>query len=202
MKKINRILFVCILLVIGSQTFAQRFGVQAGVNFAKMSSRDDDENYTDELDHLVGFNAGVNFEMPFGDLLSVEAALIAETKGYKTNNVKARALYIDLPVLAKVGTSFGQIKVFGAAGPFVGMGVTGKFKSDIETEDIEWGSAVDKDYKRMDFGVKFGAGAEFSGINLGIYYALGLQNISTSDNGYKESTRTISISVGYKFGGK
>ncbi len=203
MKKINSVLFMCILLVIGSQTFAQRFGVQAGVNFAKLTSKDDDENYTDEIDQMVGFNAGVNFEMPFSDLLSMEAALIAETKGYKMGDTKATALFIDLPVLVKAGHSFGPIKAFGAAGPYVGMGVAGKYKSDYRTEDIVWGSGDDADLKRLDFGTKFGVGAEFSGFNLGIYYAMGLVNISAHNiGGYRENTRTLSISVGYKFGGK
>lgn len=208
MKKVNSILVVCLLLVIGSQTFAQRIGVQAGVNFAQMSMKDDNTDYNDIIDALVGFNAGVNLEIPFGDLLSVEAALIAETKGYKVEggffgDFKANALFVDLPVLVKVGPSFGPIKVFGAAGPYVGMGVAGKYKSSGNSEDIEWGNNDGDDSKRMDFGAKFGIGAEFSGLNLGIYYALGLANMAPDDAvNTKTYSRTLSISLGYKFGGK
>lgn len=209
MKKFSSVLFVCLLLAISAQTFAQRIGFQAGVNFAKMSVKDDDGDYNDVIDALMGFNAGVNLEIPFGDLFSVEAALIAETKGYKIDggllfdDFKANALFIDLPILVKVGPSFGPIKVFGAAGPFIGMGVAGKFKSGGDSEDIEWGDGADADSKRMDFGAKFGIGAEFSGLNLGVYYALGLANMAPDDDdNTKNFSRTLSISVGYKFGGK
>lgn len=208
MKKISSVLIVCFLFALSVQTFGQRIGFQAGVNIAKMSMKDDEDNYTDLVDPIMGFNAGVNFEIPFGDLLSVEAALIAETKGYNIKEfyfgeLKANALFVDLPILVKVGPSFGPIKVFGAAGPYIGMGIAGKYKAGGESEDITWGSGDDADSKRMDFGAKFGAGAEFSGFNLGIYYSLGLANMAVdTEGGYKESTRTLSISLGYKFGGK
>jgi hypothetical protein len=156
-----------------------------------------------------GFNAGVNFEMGFGKLMALEVGLLADTKGFKMEEegltVKANALYADVPILFKVGPSLGPVKIFGAVGPYFGVGITGKYKIEFEgesdTQDIKWGSGDDDDAKRLDYGAKFGAGAEIKGLNFGIYYSLGLAN-SSSDNedGYREQHRVLSFSVGYKFG--
>jgi len=211
MKNLSRVLFIALLVLVSSQTFAQRFGVQAGVNLSNMLMKDDDFNYSDEMDlgSLLGFNAGVNFEMGFGSLISVEAAAIANSKGFKLEEdgdfIKLNMLFIDVPVLLKVGPSFGPAKVFAAAGPYVGFGLTGKGIVEIdgerETEDISWGNDIEDDTKRLDYGAKFGVGAEISGFTIGAYYNLGLANTATdTENNYKENHRFISISVGYKFG--
>jgi hypothetical protein len=166
---------------------------------------------SDDYVMTPGFNAGVTFEIGFGSLFAVEAGLIAETKGFKFsesgNKLQTNALYVDVPVLVKVGPSFGPIKVFAAAGPYIGMGVTGKYKitisGDSETTDLKWGSDDDSDLKRMDFGAKFGVGAELSGLTFGVYYALSIANLSpTTDNGDVLRNKVLSVSVGYRFGGK
>jgi hypothetical protein len=114
-------------------------------------------------------------------------------------------LYADIPVLLKGGPTLGVVKIFGAAGPYIGIGLTGKAVTDIagqkDSESIEWGDGDQADFKRLDYGAKFGVGAEFSGFTFGAYYALGLANLAVAtDGGYKESHRVISFSVGYKFG--
>ena len=214
MKNLSKVLLFSLLALISTQTFAQKFGVQAGVNMANQLWKDDDGTYSDDNKMLLGFNAGVTVEIGLGDLLAVEAGLIAETKGFKeeydilgvTGSAKGSLLYLDVPVLIKVGPSFGPVKVFAAAGPYVGFGLMGKakYEEDGETfnEDIEWGSDEEADdYKRLDFGAKFGVGAEVSGFTLGVYYALGLANISPyTDNGAKINNKVLSVSLGYKFG--
>lgn len=212
MKKINSVLLVCLLLAFGAQSYAQKFGVQAGLNLSTILDKDDDDTYSDDYKMLPGFNAGVTFEMGFGDLIAVEAALLAETKGYKEEydfmgysvTEKISVLYLDIPVLVKVGPSFGPAKVFGAVGPYVGVALAGKYKGegggDSESEDLNIGSGDDDDIKRLDFGAKFGIGAEISKFCFGAYYSLGLANISPyTDYGTTVKNRAISISVGFKF---
>ena len=88
------------------------------------------------------------------------------------------------------------------------MGLTGKYKSKIsyegesetDTESVEWGSDDDSDLKRLDFGVVIGAGVQIESILVGLNYGLGLANVgTTSDDGYKENHRVLSLTVGYKF---
>jgi hypothetical protein len=54
------------------QSFAQRFGVQGGLNLANMVMKDDEDTYSDEFEMNLGFNAGVTFELSFGDFLGLE----------------------------------------------------------------------------------------------------------------------------------
>jgi len=79
----KKFLFFAFLALVSTQMFAQRIGVQAGVNLANMLDKDDDGTYSDEYKMLLGFNGGVTFEMGFGDLISLEAGLLADTKGFK-----------------------------------------------------------------------------------------------------------------------
>ena len=213
MKNLSKVLLFSLLTMISMQTFAQKIGIQGGINLANMVSKDDEDTYSDDFKWNLGFNAGATVEIGFGSLLSLEAGVIADTKGLKmeedymgeTYSMKVNALYIDVPVLLKVGPSLGPVKVFGAAGPYIGYGIAGKTTVEIagekESEDIKWGSGDEDDVKPLDYGAKFGVGAEAMGFTFGAYYALGLANIAVdTENGYKESTRTISFSVGYKFG--
>lgn len=213
MKKLSKVLFVLLLVVISAQTYAQKFGIQGGLNLSNQVWKDDDDTYSDEFKMLPGFNAGITLEMGFSDLIGLEVGLIADTKGFKIKEevlgsevtMKASLLYLDVPVLIKVGPSFGPAKIFAAAGPYVGFGLTGKMKMEAEgedeTEDISWGSDEEEDdFKRLDFGAKFGIGAEVMDFTLGAYYSLGLANLSPyTDGGAKISNNLISISVGYKF---
>lgn len=205
MRNVIRVLFVCFLAVLSMQSFGQKIGLQGGINLAKMLDKDDDGTYSDEYDMNLGFNAGVTFEMGFGSLFSLETGLIADTKGLKWeeagSTTKVNLLYLDVPVLIKVGPSFGPLKVFAAAGPYVGFGLTGKFKGEDESVDVSWGDDPEEnEFKRMDYGAKLGIGAEVSKFTLGAYYALGLANISPyTEGGTKLQNRVISISVGYKF---
>ncbi len=212
MKKISSVLIVCLLLIASNQTYAQKFGVQAGLNLSTVLEKDDDATYSDDYKMLPGFNAGLTCEIGFGDLIAVQAGLLAETKGYRMKEdymgggdykFKASLLYLDVPILVKVGPSFGPAKVFAAAGPFIGFGLTGKLKEEYpgvsRTDDVEWGDGYGE-FKRLDFGAKFGIGAEISKISFGAYYSLGLANLAGSDeDGYKINTRTLSVSAGFRF---
>jgi len=209
MRNLSKVLFVSLLVFISMQSFAQKFGVQGGINLANMVSKDDEDTYSDEFDMNLGFNAGVTFELGFGDLMSLEMGAMMDTKGFKISEgdatVKVNLLYADVPVLLKVGTGLGPVRVFGAVGPYLGVGITGKytveFDGDKESEDIEWGDGDEADLKRLDYGAKFGIGAEASGFTFGVYYSLGLANLAVdTEGGYKEQNRGLSFSVGYKLG--
>jgi len=213
MKNLGKVLIISLLTLIGMQTFAQKIGVQGGINLANILAKDDDDTYSDDFEVNLGFNGGVTLEVGLGDLLSVEAAVMANSKGFKMKEeflgieftTRANLLYLDVPVLVKVGPSFGPVKVFAAAGPYIGYGISGKLKYEAEgesdTEDVEWGDSEDDYLKRMDFGAKFGAGLEAMGFTIGAYYSLGLANISPiTDNGAKINHKVISLSLGYKFG--
>jgi hypothetical protein len=213
MKNLSKVMVFCLLTLFSVQSFAQKIGIQGGINLANMLVKDDETTYSDEFKMNLGFNGGVTFEVGFGKLLGLEAGLIAESKGFKWEfdildtkvSTKANLLYLDVPVLLKVGPSFGSAKVFVAAGPYVGFGLTGKLVAEAEGEsdkqDVEWGDTDESDFKRLDYGAKFGAGAEVMGFTIGAYYALGLANLSpVTEGGAKINNKVLSICVGYKIG--
>ena len=211
MKNLNKGLFIGLLLIAGVQTYAQKIGIQGGINLSTLVDKDDNTDYADLLDYEnnPGFNAGITLELSLSKLLSVEVGAMVDSKGTKMsegeNYLKLNLLYADVPVLVKVGPSLGPVKVFGAAGPYVGFGLTGKtslkIAGETTTEVMKWGDGEENDFKRLDYGAKFGIGAEVMGFTIGAYYSMGLANIaSETSGGYKEMNRVISVSVGYKFG--
>lgn len=210
--KIFAIAFLCLFSV---QSFAQTFGVKAGLNMANQSAKDDNDSYDSDNKMLLGFNAGVTAEFSVNDAFSVETGLILDSKGFKVEYTdmngdkqtgKASLMYLDIPINAKYAFDLSGTKLYLAAGPYIGFGLTGKFKGDSDV-DVKWGSSTGDansdgdDYKRLDFGLNFGAGVEFGAIGVGVQYGLGLSNISPySDGGYKEKNKLFSISLAYKFG--
>ena len=101
---------------------------------------------------------------------------------------KAILSYLDIPLTLKASHDLGEgLKMFGAVGPYIGVGLSGKIKvtaeyqGDTETEEevVKWGSNEDTDdFKRLDMGLTFGAGVEINSLMIGISYDLGLSNIS------------------------
>lgn len=123
---------------------------------------------------------------------------------------KLNIYYLDIPLTAKAIFDVGGSKIYGTFGPYIGMGLSGKIKSEYtgnyetetDEEDINFGSDKDEDdLKRLDYGLTAGVGIELKSIQIGINYNLGLANISSyTDDGNKISNRVLGISVGYKFG--
>lgn len=220
--KLKKNLSLIVLLIITTASYAQIFGVKAGLNLSTMLLKDNDGNYSDDFKMNPGFHVGVTGEFPLTEMFSFETGLFLSTKGLKTTQVdvalgvttetkaKMNLLYLDIPLTAKASFDIGSTKIYGVLGPYLGMGLSGKNKYEItevgETRtgenNISWGSG-ENDYKRLDFGLTAGTGVEIKSIQIGMFYSLGLANISHhSENGSEFSNRVLGISVGYKFARK
>ena len=207
MKKLITGFILIFLTLTGVQTYAQKFGIQGGINLSKLLIKDNDATYSDQFKSNLGFNAGVTLGIGLSKLIDIEAGAIVESRGYKVEEQgyvgKMNLLYADIPVLLKVGPALGPVKIFGAAGPYVGIGLVGKTTSEYDgektSEDVTWGSN-DENLKRIDYGAKFGIGAELMKFTFGAYYSLGLANLTNiKENGSKVQNRGISVCVGLKF---
>ncbi len=211
MKKITKLLMVVIVCAMATESYAQTFGVKAGLNLANQSAKDDDTNYGDEIGYSskLGFHIGPTAEFGINDMISFETGLILSSKGTKVTEgaivEKINLFYLDIPLTAKAVFDVGGMNVYGTFGPYLGLALSGKYKAegDGETfeEDIEFGSDENEDdFKRLDYGLSIGAGVELAPITVGVSYGLGLANIALyNDNGFKQSNRVFSLSVGYKF---
>jgi hypothetical protein len=219
MKNVLKLLVVIIALSMTTQTFAQKFGVKAGLNMSNIMLKDDDDTYSDDFKMTPGFRLGATAEFPINDMISFETGLLVSTTGYKSSEeesgmeykVKMSNFNVNIPLTVKAGFEVGGAKVYGAVGPYLGVGVSGKVKTEMsylgetesETTDVKWGSGDEDDIKRLDFGLNVGAGIAINAIEVGLFYDYGLANISAeTDGGFMAKNRVLGLTVGYKFGGK
>ncbi|NLO51930.1 MAG: PorT family protein [Bacteroidales bacterium] len=218
MKYLSRVLMILFIVFSGYQINAQTVGIKGGLNLSNMLEKDDDETFSDDYKMNPGFHIGLSVDIPFNKSLSLEPGLLLTTKGMKYEDdylgvdISAKAIlyYLELPLTIKASQDLGGgSKIFGAVGPYVGLGLSGKVmataeyqgQEETEEEKVKWGNDKDKDdLKRLDMGLTFGAGVEISSILIGISYDLGLSNNSPyQDNGATSKNRVLKFSIGYRF---
>ncbi len=202
MKKIFAFLTTLILILNNVHTFAQKYGLQGGVNISNMIIKDNEATYSPH--NQVGFNIGITIDYEISKLTELEAGIIYESRGAKDEMWELKMLYIDIPLLLKVGPTFGRVKICGAAGLYAGMGLGGLhyyyIKGKQQSEWFNCGKAEDALTKRLDYGAKFGITIQDVHLNMGIYYTLGIANISAIRfEGSKAQNRGFSICAGYRF---
>jgi len=219
MKSMTMSWSAILLIAMSSISFGQSFRVKAGLNLSDVLIKNEQVDLSDKAKIKPGFHVGASYELPLNDMFSVETGLLLATKGFKFSEKSTdyeyketqSFLYVDIPVTAKASFDVGKNKIYGALGPYFGIGISGKARyeetsggsTDTNTEVVNWGSGEDDDLKRMDFGLAFGAGYELGSIQFALFYNLGLANIIPNpENGMRVKHRVTGISLGYRFGGK
>lgn len=227
MRKLMNISIVILVCAISAESFAQTFRVKAGLNLSKVHEKYPDMTYRDDYSIKPGFHLGGTAEYPLSEIFFFETGMFFSTKGYKyeekidgySTNEKLNLYYVDIPLTAKVSIEFGNINVYGFLGPYIGIGLIGKVKTELfvprlgqnnEETNVEWGSGPHDNYKRLDYGLQVGLGIEKKSIQFGLTYGLGLADISPDPNDENNITdyvpitrnRVVGISIGYKFGRK
>jgi hypothetical protein len=227
MKNLERIFLIVVFFITAtSMTFAQTVGVKAGLNLSTVLMKDNTTTYSTDFKMNPGFNVGVLVDFPIGEVFVIEPGLLLSTKGFKEEfkedihqigvieyKNKTNLYYLDIPVYAKAAFGVGDdVELYGAFGPYLGVGLWGKMKSEViyngekenSDENIKWGNDAENDhFERVDYGLSFGAGVEFYSVFIEATYGLGLANISPyTEDGFKTNNRVLGISAGYRFGGK
>jgi len=215
MKNLVKLLAIVFTLTFASESFAQSFILKGGLNMSNMLEKDKSNTYSDEYKMKPGFHAGLGVEIPFSEAIALEVGALVSTKGFKTKgeflgidySSSLNTLNLDIPILVKPYFEIADgTKLFGAVGPYVGLGLFGNVKSKVagerDSENLEWGNDIDEnDIKRLDFGLSIGGGVEIKGLQVGVSYGLGLGNISPySDDSYRLQNRVLALSLGYKLG--
>ena len=227
MKIIIKLTIFVFLITMTFESFAQTFGIKAGLNLSNMLIKETEffipyNNNSYNYKMNPGFHLGATAELPVSDLFTLETGLLFSVKGIIISNEenfgatplitkeKQNLLYLDIPIVAKVPFSLGGYDFYGSFGPYFGMGLAGNSKAivnfgdlhETESRSINWGSdeGID-DFKRVDYGLTFGAGIKLNSFQAGLSYNLGLANISPeSSSGSVISNRVLGISIGYMFG--
>lgn len=160
-KKIYVILLVAVL----TAGFAQaqfKFGARAGLNLTTFGGGDSEGMVLGtELSPKMkpGFQIGVVGEYAFNEEFAIQPGIVFTTQGAKYNgsetysgiNITYDASfnlnYIRVPVNFLYKLDLGGAKLLFQAGPYFGLGIGGKVKSDASGGGVEYSS---------DFKVKFG----------------------------------------------
>ena len=173
------------------------FGVRGGINFAKLSGTE-----SDELDAHVGFNFGVNVDIPLLQSLYLQTGLYATQKGWKyEDEEKANPLYLEVPVLASYRYNISDdVQLQFNVGPYFAYGVAGKCKVSYmgEEEEIDY-FGDDEDTlggKRFDVGLQVGTGVTIKKFFVGCAYEVGFAKALEGED-FKNTN--FMVNVGFNF---
>lgn len=218
-------------LVLATSALAQGSAqIKAGLNLANVSTTSDGR--VSDANRLTSFHVGLMGDLPLGSVLSFQPGILFTGKGAKTvsgdegsnNYSKATTnpFYIEVPANLVFKAPLGAgTKLFLGAGPYLGIGVSGKTKivserpilgrSEIErniefsdddptTLDFEEGAGFGI-MRRFDYGLNGTAGIEGKSVVLGVNYGYGLAKLQSGvDNSDDKNNkhRVLSISLGFK----
>lgn len=205
--------------------------IQGGINLANVTVTNDGR--IDEAKQLSSFRIGVIGDMHLASLLYFQSGLVYTGKGSKVQHGTEGAagyfrqtfnpFYLEIPanVLIKVPLGAGG-SLFVGAGPYLGIGIAGKNKTEGKTSlGVAYSSESKIRYsnddpttlneeegagfgmvRRFDYGLNGTAGIEGKSIVLGINYGMGLaklQSGSSSSANDNNKNRVLSFTVGFKF---
>jgi hypothetical protein len=220
MKNCPAFIGIFLFLLMSASIQAQTFGFRGGLNLATMVNKNDIQDFGEDFSMSPGLLLGGVFEFPISSFFSVESGVLLSTKGYKlVRNVtengvtlldidqKATLYYLDVPVSFKAYQPIGDARLFASAGPYLSFGISGKYRSRIETinyeedirDEVKWGSDNGDFYRRFDYGLTGGIGIAFRTIELAVRYQYGLANISPNqDFGHTINNRVLSFTLGFR----
>ncbi|MDR6967937.1 opacity protein-like surface antigen [Flavobacterium arsenatis] len=201
MKKI--ILSVFTVLTFGLVNAQEiNYGAKAGLNIATIVG-----DVEEDLESKVGFHLGGFVEFKISEKFSIQPELLysqqgtkleyTESDGFENYTIKATAKYdyLNIPVMAKyyVANGFNL-----QAGPQIGFLVGAKDKVEVESIALEV-DAKDN-LNKLDFGLNFGAGYDFTNkIFAEVRYNLGLSELGKDEEGLEGKNSVFQISLGFKF---
>jgi hypothetical protein len=194
------------------------FGIRAGINFQNINGKEYDGSDVDGKLKL-GFNAGVNAEVPVAPDFYVQPGVLFSTKGAKSkddDDLKINLSYIEVPINFLYKPELGDGKLLLGIGPYIAFAVGGKYTDENGKEtDIKFKNEItateylsDPYFKRIDVGGNLLAGYEMSNnISIQLNAQLGMvkinpkiEGISNDQTKYKNTG--FGVSLGYRFGGK
>lgn len=188
------------------------FGLKAGVNFPKYNFSGD--NSSDETKSTTNFHVTAFLDAPLSSNFSVQPGISLQGKGAKylegsflgnDFEVTQNTMWVEVPVnfVAKLPTA-NVGHVFLGAGPYVGLGLSGKNKLSNNDSSNEFGDfkfGKNESQKGFDFGVNFIGGYQLAGgLQISAGYGLGLVDIMPENSGnVKQTNRVWSAGIGFLF---
>jgi len=201
------IIFFSMFSLLNGQT---SFGVHAGINFQNINGKD---FLGDKLENglAIGYNAGVNAQIPLAPEFYFQPGLMFSLKGSNLDMTgfddEVRLGYIEVPLNLLFKPLVGTGHLLLGFGPYVAYGVT----SGKEKDDVKYQSSVgltddpgDVYLKNFDAGANLFFGYELAGnLSFQVNTQLGLLNILSDypvqNNKTNFKNTGFGLSVGYRF---
>ena len=171
-------LFLGLAIAASSLTFAQTFGLKAGVNVASISN----DGY-DDTKSKVGFNAGAFANVPLGESFSIQPEVLYSQMGAKTEyklgsttaSSELKLDYITVPVMFQYRF---VPQFYLEAGPEFGFLVSAKSKSSLN--DNSSVVELNKDnFNGFNLGLGIGAGYDITkNIGINARYIAGFSDVT------------------------
>jgi len=228
-----RILSVLLLSAVCLTSHAQiQFGINAGVNSGNIKSKYDSKK-EEGIKPGIGFIVSGDVNIPLGESLMFQTGLQFESVKSKsdeeststpypgftiktTSSDKLSLNFINIPakIYFKIPAGGGSFMI--GAGPYLGIGISGKQKGNYKSEStyggnttvsedsydekVKYGSS-DTTMKRMNFGVGVNlAYALANNMKISLFSNIGLSNLQNADK-YSTKIMTFGLTLGYVFGG-
>ena len=180
-------------------------GPKLGANLARIS------NWTTfgtvENKSRYGYQFGVVGELGFTNRFSVDGELLYTSKGHRQTfnggQTNYNVSYLGIPLLAKYSLKIlGFSKVYAKGGTFANVRTGGTFSSELDTGESYEEPLDATGWRRVDWGMSIGAGAEFEakyGIwGVDLRYDQSFLDVHVSDPA-KNRNRTFGVSLTYKY---
>lgn len=191
-KKISLIVFALMALLAMPAQAQIKFGVKGGANISTVHFSSPMENFN--ASNLTGFHIGPMVEIMAPLVgLGMDAAVLYSQKGLEMEGETMRTDYLDIPVNLKWKFGLPIVKVYLAAGPYVGFRLGGDKVWNVVGDQLET--------KSFSAGLNFGAGVELiKHLQVGLNYGLGLtENYSAQKLDLNGKNRGWSISAAILF---
>jgi hypothetical protein len=211
MKKIVTILSAALLLLAGTNAFAQ-MSVGAGyvnsTNSLKFSKNGDASTTA-----INGFYAGVGYTIPISSLINFTPGVYyeflanknVEGEGAFTLSGALTEHYLNVPLTFSLGGSVAPgIRLFAFAGPTATFGLASTTDTSASVAGISLGGKTNNydnsDYGRFDVMLGGGAGIQFSNVRLTVGYDYGMLNRYTGDSdSISRHTSRLHVGLGFAF---
>ena len=223
------LLILPLFILLNANTQKSSAILRGGLNLANVSITE--SGRIDDAQTLTSFQVGIIGDFNLSDFIALQPGLLFTGKGSKTqsgdpadaNYFKATSnpIYIEVPLNLVFKAPLGSdIKFFAGAGPYLGVGIAGKNKTEgkifgtsfSSEKNIEWSdddpTTLDYDegagfgiLRRFDYGLNGTAGIETKTIVLSANYGFGLAKLQSGSNSAENDInkhRILSFTVGFK----
>lgn len=143
-----------------------KWGIKGGANISSIHFTNLPENFSTE--NLTGFHIGPTIELMAPLVgLGFDASILYSQTGMEIGTQTVKSDYLNIPVNLKWKIGIPAVKVFAAAGPYVGFRLGGGKIWDVLSDQIE--------SKSFSAGLNLGAGVELiQHLQISATYQLGL----------------------------